>query len=115
MRITLDNDKALKLASALETYESKLREIFTKDEIEYLTELRDSIFTEYKKVPSSKKRAAAQKATTIRQDRVKEKIRNAINLLHLENAKINTNSVAKKAGVSYNTAKKYSYLIYQID
>ncbi len=110
MRITLDDEKALKLVAILSS-----SKFFTTEEYKIIEELCDKITSEYMKPTSSKKTEAAERATIIRQVRVKEKIRNAVNLLHLENAKINTNSVAKKAGVSYNTVKKYSYLIYQID
>jgi len=61
----------------------------------------------YKVPPSQKKTDAAKKATAIRQARAKEKIQNAINLLKLEGKEITAYSVAKTAGVSYNTARKY--------
>jgi len=32
--------------------------------------------------------------------------------LHLEDKKINVNSISRESGVAYNTVKKYSYLIY---
>jgi len=57
--------------------------------------------------PSQKKVNSAKKATEIRVKRTKEKINNAINLLNLENKEITPYSVAKTAGISYNTAKKY--------
>ena len=57
--------------------------------------------------PSKKKIESAKRATEIRVKRVKEKINNAINLLRLENKEITPYSVAKIAGISYNTAKKY--------
>ncbi len=57
--------------------------------------------------PSAKKVESAKRATEIRVKRVKEKINNAINLLRLENKEITPYSVAKTAGISYNTAKKY--------
>jgi len=61
----------------------------------------------YKAPPSPAKTEAAHKATQIRQQRTKEKIQNAINLLKQENKDITAYSVAKTAGVSYNTARKY--------
>ena len=61
----------------------------------------------YTPPPSQKKRDAAAAATKIRQARAKEKIQNAINLLKLEGKEITAYSVAKTAGVSYNTARKY--------
>ena len=61
----------------------------------------------YKPEVSKKKTDSAKRATAIRQQRAKEKINNAINLLKLENKKITLYSIAKTAGVSYNTVKKY--------
>jgi len=61
----------------------------------------------YKPDVSPKKREAAHKATQIRQERVKRKIQDAMNILRLEGREITPYAVAKVAGVSYNTAKKY--------
>jgi len=61
----------------------------------------------YKAPPSQKKTDAAKKATAIRQKRTKEKIQNAVNLLMLEGKEVTAYAVAKTAGISYNTAKKY--------
>ena len=54
-----------------------------------------------------KKTEAAKKATEARTAAAKEKIENAINLLRIENKKVNYNTIAKTAGVSYITVKKY--------
>ena len=56
---------------------------------------------------SPNKANAAEKATKARTAKAKEKIQNAINLLRLENKKLTYYSVAKTAGVSYSTVKKY--------
>ena len=56
---------------------------------------------------SARKKRATQKATKVRSDRAKEKIQNAINLLHLENKAITHYSISKESGVSYNTVKKH--------
>ncbi len=50
---------------------------------------------------------ATNKATESRTAKAKEKIQNAINLLRMENKKITHYSIAKTAGVSYVTVKKY--------
>jgi len=57
--------------------------------------------------PSKAKQEAAAKATKTRQEIAKRKIQDAINLLRLEGEEITAYKVAKKAGVSYNTVKKY--------
>ena len=56
---------------------------------------------------SINKANAAEKATEARTAKAKEKIQNAINILRMENKKITYYSVAKTAGVSYSTVKKY--------
>ena len=56
---------------------------------------------------TAKKTEAARAATEARTATAKKKIENAINLLRIENKKINYNTIAKKAEVSYLTVKKY--------
>ena len=71
-----------------------------------------SILEKYgKKIPASKKKIeSAKRASAIKANKAKEKVRNAINLLRLEglkNEEITAYKVAKTANISYNTAKKY--------
>ena len=61
----------------------------------------------YTPPPSAKKQESAKRARAILQSRTREKIENAINLLKLEGKEITPYRVAKEAGVSYNTARKY--------
>ena len=111
MRLTVENGhKLFKVINKI-LNEKKIK----KDDKAVLRDLSKNIYKNLMKPISNKKTEAAKKATIIRQERAKQKIRDAVNLLNLENAKININSVAKKADVSYNTVKKYSYLIYHID
>ena len=49
----------------------------------------------------------AQKAAQAKAQKAQEKIKRAIEELQAEGKKITPYRVAKKAGVSYNTAKKY--------
>ena len=53
------------------------------------------------------KRTATTKATQAKVKKVKEKINNAIQMLKFMQKEITPYAVAKMAGVSYNTAKKY--------
>lgn len=78
---------------------------------EELQELKVKIESEIKKEPSLKLVNASKKATQTRVNQAKEKIVNAINLMRLEQRKININAVAREAKVSYNTVKKYEELI----
>jgi len=52
----------------------------------------------------------ANKAAKSKQDTAKEKVKNAINLLRLQGEEINPYRVSKIAGISYNTARKYTKL-----
>jgi len=109
MRITLSMDEAISIKVKLELM---LMDVSLDEDNEVLKALIEKIDKELKKPTSVNKQVAAKKATVVRQERVKEKIRNAINLLHLEDKKINVNSISRESGVAYNTVKKYSYLIY---
>ena len=57
--------------------------------------------------PSAKKIESAKRASKIKAERAKEKVINAVNLLRLQGEEITPYKVAKTAGISYNTAKKY--------
>jgi len=61
----------------------------------------------YKPSVSPKKTESARRATAIRQERVKRKIQDAINILRLEGKDITAYHIAKTAGISFNTARKY--------
>ena len=92
---------------------------FTEEEIDKIfealrsdEEVRDLFLQRYAQTKAklqnnTRKKEAAAKATEARTAAAKKKIENAINLLRIENKKINYNTIAKKAGVSYLTAKKY--------
>jgi F0F1-type ATP synthase membrane subunit b/b' len=92
MRITL-NDKEIKTIQEL--LKNEHNDIYNK------------IKKQCEKEVSTKKRNATKKAIEARSNRAKQKIENAVNLMRLENEKINKNTVAKKAGVSYITVMKY--------
>lgn len=103
MRITLDKEEVAAVIVALEASNFPLS-----------SEIAAKIREQAMKPPHPAKQAAAIKATEVKKRRAKEAIVNAINLMRLEGRKITAYSVAKAAGVSYNTAKKYGYL-YQTD
>jgi len=77
--------------------------------------LSQKIKNQWQKPITMTKRNATKKAIEIKKQKAKDKIVNAINLMNLENQKININSVAKVSGCSYNTVKKYNHLFIQID
>jgi len=108
MRITVNMDEFSLIVTSLKSYLEK--DVFV-DETKNLLKKLDS---ELRKPIKTTKRNATKKAIEIKQGRVKEKIRNAVNLMNLQNQKININSVSKESGVAYNTVKKYKYLLYKI-
>jgi len=56
---------------------------------------------------TTKRTKAAHNATRTREKRAREKVQNAINLLKMEGKEVTAYAVAKTAGISYNTARKY--------
>jgi len=113
MRITLTIDEYSLIQSALDKYST----YFKNDDIGIRSkELISNLENQFNKSFTTKslKRTATKKAIETKQQNAKDKITNAVNLLNLENKKINVNSVAKISGCSYNTVKKYKHLIYEI-
>ena len=90
----------------LQKYINKIEGI---DEVDFImfNEIIELINNPKKIKHSSAKYSAAITATEARTAKAKEKIQNAINLLRIENKKITHYSIAKTAGVSYITVKKY--------
>ena len=118
MRITIDNEKALNIASAIEVIakhnKEKLEKLFYED-TDILIELAETIKAEYKKPINTNKRNATKKATIIRQEKVQRKIRDACERLHNQGRSFTVYSISKETGVSYNTVKKYQYLLNSYD
>ena len=83
--------------------------IITNDEKELVNanELHKKFVSAKLHSVSVRKQRATQKATQVRSEKAKEKIQNAINLLHLENKAITHYSIAQASGVSFNTVKKH--------
>jgi hypothetical protein len=109
MRLTVTIEEYSLIQLSLKNYQEKI------DDHE-ATLLKEKLEKQFKRsfVTHSLKRNATKKATYVKIDRTKDKIRNAVNLMNLENQKITINAVSKKADVSYNSVKKYSYLL-QLD
>jgi len=76
---------------------------------EEYVELKSNLHHQFLKshAVSTSKRNATKKATYAREMKAKKKIENAVNLLRLEGKKITAYSLAKQAGVSFTTARKY--------
>ena len=85
----------------------KLIKLYDEDDLIMLNELKEIINNPKKIKHSSKKYVAAIEATEARTAKAKKKIQNAINILRMENKKLTHYSIAKTAGVSYITVKKY--------
>lgn len=108
MRITLTIPEVATILSSLQQNKERGNNDTSIDKI--ITKLQNEI----KKPITSSKRNATKKATSVRIDKTKAKITTAVNLMNLENEKITPYSVSKKSNVSYNTVKKYEYLLISI-
>ena len=96
MRLNFTEEEIDKIFEALRSDE-EVRNLFLQRYAETKAKLQNN----------SKKKEAAAKATEARTAVAKKKIEDAINLLRIENKKINYNTIAKRAKVSYLTVKKY--------
>jgi len=85
----------------------KLRDLLKEEDLKNFNEIFDLISKFELSSKTPKRHIAAAIATDARIERVKEKINNAINILKLENKKLNFNNIAKTAGVAYLTVRKY--------
>jgi len=115
MRVNINKDDMLILSAGIKTgvesHKEEMLKIFQSDGIEILERLYQEIHKVYSTPISKSKRNATIKANDIRVKKARRKIETAINLLRLENRDITIYSVSKEAKVSYNTAKKYKYLM----
>ena len=109
MRITVSWEEAGQLKELCNLIEDSIE--LTNEQKGLITLFSGRLSDEVTKEPSEKKRNATQKATNGRVKEAKLKIFNTINMMRLEGKKININAVAREAGVSYNTAKKYRAVI----
>lgn len=98
MRLTLTDEEISEILTAL---------YFSENDN---TKLEAKIQEQWQRPIKPSKRNATIKATETRERAVKKKMENAINLMMLEGEKITAYSIAKKAEISYNSAKKYLYL-----
>ena len=115
MRFNITTDDTIMLLAGIRTgidrHKNDMLKIFDSDGVEML----ERLYKEIKRVNatpiSTTKRNATAKANDIRVRKARRKVETAINLLRVENREITVYSVSKEAKVSYNTAKKYKYLI----
>jgi hypothetical protein len=109
MRITISWEEAEQLKGLCSLMEESIE--LTNEQKGLITLFSGRLSDEMAKEPSEKKRNATKKATDGRVKEAKLKIFNTLNMMRLEGKKININAVAREAGVSYNTAKKYRAVI----
>lgn len=105
MRITITSEEYVLLAILLQ------ERIESDDTSQEYSQLKSKLQTQFIKscAISTSKRNATKKATYAREMKAKKKIENAFNLLRLEGKKITAYSLAKRAEVSFVTARKYSF------
>jgi len=85
----------------------KLINLYDENDLIRLNQLKEIINNPKKIKHSTKRIIACDTATKARITKAKKKIQNAINILRMENKKLTHYSIAKTAGVSYVTVKKY--------
>jgi len=95
----------VRLFLTIEDYEY-IKELLKKRGKKSVYENFNNAIEEYEERIKSKKEAT-KKASEAKVKRVKEKINNAIQVLKFMNKKITIYQIAKEAGISFNTAKKY--------
>ena len=101
MRITIDNDTYIRAVAALQ------RSSETEDH-EAAQKMREAS-QRYNESITDKKRKATAKATNVKSERAKNKVIKTIIEMKENNEKLTVAAVAKKAGVAYNTARKYKH------
>ncbi len=79
----------------------------SEEDVIMFNEIKEKMNNPKKIKRSVKKLMATDKATEARITQAKNKIQNAMNILRFENKKLTHYSIAKTAGVSYTTVKKY--------
>lgn len=109
MRITISWEEASEFRTIVSSITYGIE--ITEKQKELLKSFDELLEKEMYKTPSTKKITATKKATDARVKAAKLKIFNALNMMRMEGKKINLTAVAREAGVSYNTAKKYRAVI----
>lgn len=100
MRLTITDDEYKDISNYLKK----------KDKNNLLKILEDAKDI-YEKSITVKKLEAPKKANQAKVENSIAKVENAINLLRMEDKKINANTVAKTAKIDYKTASKYLKLL----
>ncbi len=118
MRITLDEDVAFEIYKSLDCDWDIIEHRMKKEKDKYeknFEYLCKAIEKELFKPVKTTKRNATKNATRAKIENSKKEIENTVNLMRLQGKKITVNSVANNSIVSYNTVKKYKYLLGDID
>jgi Fic family protein len=96
----------LKIKNSVITIPDKLIKQLNELDVETANAI-NVLINKGERIISQKKQDTARTASKIKQNKTKEKIQNAINLLRLQGKPINAYQITKLSGVAYNTAKKY--------
>jgi hypothetical protein len=103
-RVDLDAYKIEILQKYIQTIKE---EDISEIDLIMFNEMKEIINNPKKIKKSFKKSIAADRATEARTANAKKKIENAMNILRMENKKLTHYAIAKMAGVSFVTVKKY--------
>lgn len=98
MRITITDSEFENIIKALEKWNDLVSLLLNKK-------------AAYESSITDKKKRATINATKAKVNITKNKIENAVNILRFDGSKITVATVAKTAGINYNTAKKYKEFI----
>jgi len=101
MRLDLSEPQYISLIQAIN--ESNLLEVLREKEMHDIIEKLQS----FKQIARGMKGVAAMNARDALMAKTREKIKSAMKALEDEGEKVTAYKLAKKAGISYNTAKKY--------
>ena len=93
MRLTINDEDFENILNSLDDEKAKKKLIEAKEK--------------WEKSITDKLKKSTKTANEVKVKRSKEKVENAIKILKMENKKINPNTIAKTANISYPTAKKY--------
>jgi response regulator of citrate/malate metabolism len=109
-KIEIDTEELINLRKNIDLLFKKAYKDKSKEELENTEEYKHIIplLKHFKEIDYSTKNTT--KARKTRQNKVKEKIKNTLNLMYLEQEEFTIYSLAKAAEISYQTCKKYKYL-----
>jgi len=100
----------MRLTMTLEEF-NKVINVLANSNEEELIQMMINKKIHYEKSLTTKKFLATENAQKAKIEKAKKSILSSIEIMQINNDKINVNTVSKHSGLAYNTVKKYKYLI----